>query len=54
MSYGLFVPGIGTNVECTVFWLGRIVLLEQTWGRAVRASHNSREFGALLICGLLF
>jgi hypothetical protein len=28
-----------------------MVLLEQTWGRAVRASHNSQEFGALLICG---
>jgi hypothetical protein len=29
--------------------VGRIFSFEQTWGRAVRASHNSQEFGALLI-----
>src|ERR1700738_152971 len=46
--------GIGTKVECTLLPLGRIVLGEQPWGRAVRASQNSREFGALLICGRVF
>ena len=27
---------------------------EQFWGRAVRASRNSKEFGALLIWGVVF
>jgi hypothetical protein len=45
---------IGTKVEFTVYGVGFIFLLEQTRGRAVRASQNSQEFGALLICGHFF
>jgi hypothetical protein len=48
----LFVPRVSTKVEYTLLKADRIVLREQTWGRAVRASHNSREFGALLIWGV--
>jgi hypothetical protein len=43
--------GIGTKVECTLLAVRRNLFREQTWGRAVRASQNSRELGALLICG---
>ena len=42
---------IGTKVGFTLLAARRTFLREQTWGRAVRASHNSREFGALLIWG---
>jgi hypothetical protein len=44
----------GTKVEFTSPSHSRNVVREQTWGRAVRASHNSRELGALLIWGQLF
>jgi hypothetical protein len=42
---------IGTKVGFTLLRVRRTFLREQTWGRAVRASHDSREFGALLIWG---
>jgi hypothetical protein len=44
----------GTKVEFTSPSHTRKVVREQTWGRAVRASHNSRELGALLIWGHFF
>ena len=45
---------ISTKVECTLLAVGRNLFREQTWGRAVRAPNNSRELGALLICGGFF
>jgi hypothetical protein len=52
--YGLFVLQDWHEGGMYTFWVGPYLLFEQTWGRAVRASHNSREFGALLICGRFF
>ncbi len=45
---------VGTKVECTRLTVSRNLFREQTWGRAVRAPNNSRELGALLICGGCF
>src|ERR1700686_1589356 len=42
---------LGTKVEFTSRGSNRRFASEQTWGRAVRASQNSKEFGALLIWG---
>ena len=41
----------GTNVELSCLDFGLTLALEQFWGRAVRASHDSKESGALLIWG---
>ena len=51
-AYGLFVPCDWHEGGMYIFSGGPYLFLEQTWGRAVRASHNSREFGALLIWGV--
>jgi hypothetical protein len=51
MSYGLFV--LSGWHESGIYRIAGESYLEreQTWGRAVRASHNSQELGALLIWG---
>ncbi len=41
---------VGTKVGFTLWRPRRTFLLEQTWGRAVRAPNNSQELGALLNC----
>ena len=48
-TFGRPVPRSGTEVYFTKTARGSSLLGEQFWGRAVRASRNSKEFGALLI-----
>ena len=52
-AYGLLVPGYWHESGMYTLAGEPYLFLEQTWGRAVRASHNSRELGALLIWGVL-
>jgi hypothetical protein len=44
----------GTQVSFTAFEQATNVVLEQFWGRAVRASRDLKESGALLIFGGFF
>jgi hypothetical protein len=39
----------GTEVEFQIFGKASSLAIEQFWGRAVRASRDSKEFGTLLI-----